>query len=88
MYYEWNGNIFNFLNKSLQEYLFLFPVIILIALFCILSVCMSVAWKGLILKMHKVMCFVKNGRDMGIMQVTCINGTFKVSHITCHISCS
>jgi hypothetical protein len=38
MYYECNSNIFKFLNKSLQESLFLLNVIILIARFCILKI--------------------------------------------------
>jgi hypothetical protein len=38
IYCEWNGNIFKFLNKSLQESQFLLPVIILISLFCILKI--------------------------------------------------
>jgi hypothetical protein len=38
MYYEWNHNIFNFSNISLQEFLFLLPLIFLIDLFCILKI--------------------------------------------------
>jgi hypothetical protein len=40
IYCKWNGNICKFLNKYLQEYLFLLPVIILIALLCILKILM------------------------------------------------
>jgi hypothetical protein len=38
MYCEWNSSIFKFLNKFLQESVFLLPVIILIAFFCILKI--------------------------------------------------
>jgi hypothetical protein len=37
MYCEYNGSIYKFFDKSLHESLFLLPVIILIALFCILK---------------------------------------------------
>jgi hypothetical protein len=38
MYCGGNCNIFKFLNKSLQEFLFLLTVIVLIALFCSLKI--------------------------------------------------
>jgi hypothetical protein len=38
MHCDWNNNIFKFLNKQLQESLFLLPMVILIAHFCILKI--------------------------------------------------